>query len=76
MAEKRVVPIMADLTEPSPEKSAALKKFGMVAVPTTVIFSADNPKKPQVFLGMVKQKKLVGLLKNLVPSMRDPANKK
>ena len=76
MAEKRVVPIMADLTEPSPEESAALKKFGAAAIPATVIFSADNPKKPQVFLGIVNQKKLVGLLKNIVPSMRDPANKK
>ena len=72
MAEKRVVPIMVDLTEPSPEESEALKKFGAAAIPTTVIFSADNPKKPQVFLGVVQQKKLVGLLKKLVPSMRDP----
>ena len=53
-----------------------MKKFGTGAVPTTVIFSADKPKKPQVFLGMVNQKKLVGLLKNIVPSMRDPTNKK
>lgn len=72
VVEKRIVPVMADLTKDSPEAMETLKSFGEAVIPKTVVFSADSPKKPTAIIVGVEKNALVAALKKLVPSMRDP----
>ncbi|QDT44295.1 Thiol:disulfide interchange protein DsbD precursor [Gimesia alba] len=68
-----VVPMYADYTDYSPEIKEWLETFKSVSIPLTVIFPANNPKKPIIIRDLYTQDTLLEALKQAVEEPPKPA---
>jgi thiol:disulfide interchange protein len=67
--EKRVTPLIANITTPTPKMSELMKELKVSAVPTTIIFPAGRPDKQSRHVGTMQEQVLVNSLKQLPVSM-------
>ena len=64
-----VVPLLADLSDPSQEISDALEALHQKAIPVLAIFPAGRAQEPDVLDGVITQSQLLDALKKAGPSL-------